>query len=98
MNYSHNYGYNPDMNEHSVAETKNKLSELIERAEHGEEIVITRHGRPVAKISGFAAKPAPKRITKEAIEWLDKHRVKGKIPKEDAGTFVSRMRDEEWPR
>ena len=31
-------------------EAKNKLSELLERAERGEEIVITRRGRPVAKL------------------------------------------------
>ena len=84
------------MSSHSIAETKNRLAELVTRAEKGEEITITRHGRPVAKLSGL--KPAPKPITREAIEWLDKHRVKGKTPKEDAGTFVSRMRDEEWPR
>lgn len=86
------------MSQHTVAEAKNKLPELIKRAEKGEDVVITRHGTPVAKISKIAESPAPKRITREAIEWLDKHRVKGKIPKEDAGTFVSRMRDEEWPR
>jgi prevent-host-death family protein len=84
------------MSRHSIAETKDRLSELIGRAEKGEEVVITRHGHPVAKLSGL--KPTPKPITREAIEWLDKHRVKGKMPKEDAGTFVSRMRDEEWPR
>ncbi len=86
------------MSQHTVAEAKNKLPELIKRAEKGEDVVITRHGTPVAKISKIAANIEPKRITKEAIEWLDKHRVKGKIPKEDAGKFVSRMRDEEWPR
>jgi len=37
-------------------------------------------------------------ITQEDIDWLDQHRVKGKMPTEDAGTFVSRMRDEEWQR
>ncbi|HVT24136.1 MAG TPA: type II toxin-antitoxin system prevent-host-death family antitoxin [Rhizomicrobium sp.] len=86
------------MSQHTVAEAKNKLPELIKRAEKGEDVVITRHGTPVAKISAVVSAPVPKRITKEAVEWLDKHRVKGKIPKEDAGIFVSRMRDEEWPR
>jgi prevent-host-death family protein len=86
------------MSHHTVAEAKNNLPELIKRAEKGEDVVITRHGTPVAKISAVASAPAPKRITKEAIEWLNRHRVKGKMPKEDAGTFVSRMRDEEWPR
>ena len=86
------------MSSHSIAETKDRLSELVSRAEKGEEITITRHGRPVARMSAAESKPKPYRITKEDVAWLRKHRVRGKIPKEDAGTFVSRMRDEEWPR
>ena len=31
-------------------EAKNKLSALLDRVERGEEIVITRHGRPVARL------------------------------------------------
>jgi prevent-host-death family protein len=31
-------------------EAKNKLSALLDRVEQGEEIVITRHGKPVAKL------------------------------------------------
>jgi prevent-host-death family protein len=31
-------------------EAKNKLSNLLERAERGEEIVITRRGKPVARL------------------------------------------------
>jgi prevent-host-death family protein len=31
-------------------EAKNKLSALLDRVEQGEEIVITRHGRPVARL------------------------------------------------
>jgi prevent-host-death family protein len=31
-------------------EAKNRLSELLDRAERGEEVVITRRGRPVAKL------------------------------------------------
>jgi prevent-host-death family protein len=85
------------MSSHSIAETKNRLSQLVARAEKGEELVITRHGRPVAKLTGVES-VKPYRITKEDVEWLRKHRVKGKMPEEDAGTFVSRMRDEEWPR
>lgn len=86
------------MSQHSLTETQNQLSELIERAEKGEEIVITRDDKPVARLSAIAPKAEPKRITQEDIDWLDKHRIKGKMPKEDAGTFVSRMRDEEWQR
>jgi prevent-host-death family protein len=36
-------------------EAKTHLSELIARAERGEEVVITRHNKPVAKIVPFQA-------------------------------------------
>ena len=35
----------------SVHEAKAKLSELLEAAHRGEEIVITRYGRPLARLS-----------------------------------------------
>ena len=36
-------------------EAKTKLSQLVERAERGEEIVITRNGKPAAKLIPIAA-------------------------------------------
>jgi prevent-host-death family protein len=36
-------------------EAKNKLSALLDRVEQGEEIVITRHGKPVARLVPGAA-------------------------------------------
>jgi prevent-host-death family protein len=38
------------MTEIGAFEAKNKLSALLDRVEQGEEIVITRHGRPVARL------------------------------------------------
>jgi prevent-host-death family protein len=38
------------MAEVGAFEAKNKLSALLDRVEQGEEIVITRHGRPVARL------------------------------------------------
>ena len=35
----------------SIAEAKNRLTELIRTVEDGESIVITRHGKPVAQLS-----------------------------------------------
>ena len=35
----------------SIAEAKNRLPELIRAVEQGEEVVITRHGKPVAQIA-----------------------------------------------
>jgi len=43
----------------SIAEAKNRLSQLVRAAEGGESVVITRHGRPVAQLM-----PAPARRRK----------------------------------
>jgi prevent-host-death family protein len=34
----------------SIVEAKNRLPEIIHAVEDGEEVVITRHGKPVAQI------------------------------------------------
>jgi prevent-host-death family protein len=82
------------MAHYSVAEAKNRLPELIDRALKGEDdVVITRHGRPVVELKAIA-KPQRK-ITPADLDWLAARRVGKKIPGEDAGAFVSRMRDEE---
>jgi prevent-host-death family protein len=39
-----------EMREVGAFEAKNKLSELLDLAEGGEEIVITRHGKEVARL------------------------------------------------
>ena len=38
------------MREVGAFEAKNKLSALLDEVEHGEEVVITRHGKPVARL------------------------------------------------
>ena len=35
----------------SIADAKNRLPELIRAVEDGENVVITRHGKPVAQIT-----------------------------------------------
>jgi prevent-host-death family protein len=82
------------MASHSVAEAKNHLSQLIDRAIGGEEVVITRHGTPMVVLKPVVPKPRP--VTEEEIEWLQSHRVGGTPPEEDAGALLSRMRDEDW--
>ncbi len=45
----------------TLVEAKAHLSELLDKVEAGEQIVITRHGRPVAQLSAavVAKKPIP---------------------------------------
>ena len=49
-------------------EAKTHFSQIIEKAEHGEDFVITRRGKPVAKIIPF--KQEPEMTFKEAVEQL----------------------------
>lgn len=48
-----------------VFEAKNRLSELLERAAQGEEVVITKHGKPMAKLT-----PVRRAMTPETVEAL----------------------------
>jgi prevent-host-death family protein len=82
------------MSQYSVADAKNKLPELIDRALKGEDVVITRHGTPVVELK--AVRPPAKPVTKAALDWLARNRVPRIKTTEDAGTRVSRMRDEDW--
>ena len=45
----------------NVHEAKTQLSRLIERAEAGEEVVIARAGKPVAKLVGYREGVGPRR-------------------------------------
>lgn len=46
----------------SIYEAKTNLSHLVDRAQHGAEIVITRHGRPVARLVAAAKPRQPRRL------------------------------------
>ena len=82
------------MGTYSVAEAKNKLSELINRAQGGEGVVITRHGQPVIEFKPI--KQAPRPMTDADFERLRQHRAQLTPVKTDAVTLVRQMRDGEW--
>lgn len=79
---------------HSVVEAKNQLSQLIDRALAGEEIIITRHGKPVVALRPVE-KP-PRRVTQADLDWLAARRATvTRRDNLDAATLVRMMRDEE---
>ena len=51
-------------------EAKTHLSELIARAERGEEVVITRHNKPVAKLVPMPAAAPDARARRDAVAAL----------------------------
>lgn len=55
----------------NVHQAKTQLSRLLERVERGEEIVIARNGRPVAKIVPLAREPRKPGSLKGLIRMSD---------------------------
>jgi prevent-host-death family protein len=74
----------------SIAEAKAHFSELVERAEAGETVRITRRGKPVARLVPPESKK--KRIDVEALR-----RLTDSSPRQptSAGEFIRKMRDED---
>lgn len=58
----------------AVSEFKDKASEFIAAAERGEEIVITRHGRPVVQLSAIHAQGVDLTKRLEILESFRKMR------------------------
>jgi prevent-host-death family protein len=46
----------------NIHEAKTHFSKLVERAEAGEEIVIARNGKPVAKLVRYAERKEPRKL------------------------------------
>ncbi len=61
------------MTVYSVADAKGGLPRLIDRALEGEEVIISRHGRPVAELRGLRSPAAPGAAATYA--WLSSRRV-----------------------
>ena len=45
----------------NIYEAKTRLSQLVEQAEKGDEVIIARAGRPVARLIAFRQTPAPRK-------------------------------------
>jgi prevent-host-death family protein len=74
----------------SLAEAKAHLSELVDRAEAGDTVAITRRGKAVARLTA-AAKP------RKRVDAAMLRAITDAMPTqaETAGVFVRRMRDED---
>lgn len=70
-------------------DAKTRLSELIERAEAGETVVITRHGRPVARL--VAEEGLRRRRVEEGLARIDA--IRATLP-EVTTREILEMRDE----
>jgi prevent-host-death family protein len=80
------------MASYSVAEARNQIAELIDRAQAGETVTITRRGKPVADLV-----PRVETLgTPVDLEWIRKNRVEPEPPFEpepDGVHWVQRLRE-----
>ena len=74
----------------NLATAKAHLSELINKVESGEEVVITRHGRPVARV--VPATPVKQPVPLERLAALRK-----RLPPRKGSSAIElrKLRDEE---
>lgn len=70
----------------NIHEAKSQLSKLVERAEAGEEIIIARAGKPVAKLVAYRGRRGPRR----GGQWRGKVKTKpgfDELPEDIAAAF-----------
>jgi prevent-host-death family protein len=79
------------MTHYSVAEAKNNLPKLLDRMLAGEEVVITRRGKPIARLEPNADR-ASAGVTID-VAWLDAVRPPALKP-HDMGDAVAEARAE----
>lgn len=58
-----------------LGEAKARLLQLVRQAEAGEEVILTRHGRPVARLTALAPRVAP--ATRRAV--MEEVRASGRL-------------------
>jgi prevent-host-death family protein len=74
----------------SVAEAKARLSQLVAAAEAGDDVVITKRGKPVAQLVGMRP---PKRPIN--LKWLRSRTSTMPVSTKDSAELVRQMRDAE---
>jgi prevent-host-death family protein len=72
----------------SVTDAKGQLTELVRRSEKGEEVVLTRHGQPVARL--VPVKPVLDRAARRKL--LEELRASG-AKKATRGPSAARSQD-----
>jgi prevent-host-death family protein len=74
----------------NIAEAKTQLSRLLDKVEGGENVVITRHGKPVAQLSAVQRPRKP--LDLKALAEL-----RAKMPpwRRSSGKLIREMRDDQ---
>ncbi|MGO9005316.1 MAG: type II toxin-antitoxin system Phd/YefM family antitoxin [Beijerinckiaceae bacterium] len=82
------------MPSYSLAKAKDQLSKLVDEALAGEQVIITRHGKPAVELRRAGNEPADLRLS--ADEWVRLRARRDARPSlgGDSVAIVRSMRDE----
>jgi prevent-host-death family protein len=80
------------MSRYSVAEAKNTLPSLIDKAASGEQVIITRHGKPVAELRPMVDQD--RRPGTATYEWMRARRQASKAITITSVELLNKLHDE----
>jgi prevent-host-death family protein len=78
----------------SVTDAKGQLTDLVRRAEAGEEVVLTRHGRETVKLVAVVSRPTPE-ARRQLLEAVRASAAKKATPGPDAARSQDFLYDED---
>lgn len=79
-----------------VSEAKGQLTELVRRAESGEEVVLTRHGQPVARLVSVGRKAKTAKDKRKVLDEVMASARAARLAREargEAGESAARSQD-----
>jgi prevent-host-death family protein len=77
----------------SLSEAKARLTELVRRAEAGEEVVLTKHGRPAVSLVPTVRKLAPGELRARRIAAIGRAIREARERRSDGGPSAARSAD-----
>lgn len=78
-----------------VSQAKAQLTDLIKRAERGEEVIVTRHGRPIIRFQPAARKPQTAAERLAILQSIQQAAIGKALPGPDAARSQDFLYDED---
>lgn len=77
----------------SVTDAKAKLTDLVRRAEAGDEVILTRHGRPAVRLVPVDLKLSPEALRAKRRAALNRALEEARMRGPDGGPSAARAAD-----
>lgn len=77
----------------SVSDAKGKLTELVRRAEAGDDVVLTRHGQPAVRLVAVQREPDLDVLKKRRLAAIDRAISAARLRGPDGGPSAARSQD-----